>query len=48
MINNVFYKPPEENPQKSNLENEGAMEWVQLFLSNNKETPCACRTAQTH
>jgi hypothetical protein len=41
MINNVFYKPQEEEIQElSNVGNKGAKEWVPLFLANNKETPC--------
>jgi hypothetical protein len=28
------------NPEGSNLENEGAMEWVPLFLSSDQETSC--------
>jgi hypothetical protein len=39
MINNVFYKPPEGKFRISNLENEGAKEWVPLFLSSDQETP---------
>jgi hypothetical protein len=39
MLNSVFYKPlEEENPEESNPENEGAREWVPLFLSNSQET----------
>jgi hypothetical protein len=26
--------------EKSNLENEGAREWIPFFLSNDQETPC--------
>jgi hypothetical protein len=35
-INNAIYKPPEEKIQRRQiLEEEGAREWVPLFLSNN-------------
>jgi hypothetical protein len=30
----------EENPEESNLENEGAREWALLFLSNDQENSC--------
>jgi len=44
MINNGLYKRSEKrNPEESDLENEGAREWVPLFLPNDQETPCPGR-----
>jgi hypothetical protein len=31
--------PPEEKIQESNLLNEGAREWINLFLYNDQKTP---------
>jgi hypothetical protein len=42
MINNVFYKPPEEKIKSSQIGRvRGAREWVLLLLlSNDQEIPC--------